>query len=539
MHFSRIFSLQTKTITSAAILLGVASFVSRAIGILRDRIFAHFFGAGPELDAYFAAFRIPDLLYNLLIVGALSAGFIPIFAKLWSTKKEEAWRITSAMINILGVVLCIFCAILYIFTPSLMPLLVPGFNEQTMQTTATLTRIMLISPLLLGLSGILSGALQSLKAFLVYSLTPIVYNIGIIIGALAFVPLFGISGLAYGVILGAFLHLLIQIPPLLRAGFRYRMLFLWRNEHVKAIGKLMIPRTLGLATTQLNLTTITLFSSTLGVGSVAIFNFASNIQHFPVGIIGISFAIAAFPTLAELFAEKKTDEMKQHFMRTIHLILFFIIPLGILFLLLRAQIVRVVLGSGQFDWTDTIHTANTLAFFTLSFFAQALIPLLVRMFFALHDTWTPFLVGLISALINIIAAMYLKETWLGVSGLALAFSIAMIVQLLLLWLTLRTKIGSFQEIKSLQFIYKIFVAAVVMAVAVQFLKAPLAAAVDMTKFWGIFTQGTISGITGLMIYCIICHLFRVKEMTDIAGMFTKRILKMKPQQAELTETDEV
>lgn len=533
------FSNQSKTITGAAIILGAASFVSRLIGIFRDRIFAHTFGAGPILDSYYAAFRIPDLVYNLIIVGTLSAGFIPIFTELINKDKKEAWRMTNSIINILGLSLVVICSVLFIFTPQIMPYLVPGFSAENLSMTIMLTRIMFLSPILLGVSGIISSVLQSFKSFLIYSITPIVYNIGIIIGALFFVPVMGVKGLAYGVILGALLHLSIQIPDLIRHGFRYQIIFDFKNSYVKKIGKLMIPRALGLATTQLNLVVITVLASTVGAGSIAIFNLANNIQQFPIGIIGVSFAIAAFPTLSQLVAEEKKEQLSELLSQAIRQVLFFMIPLTIIFLLLRAQIVRVILGSGEFNWTDTINTANTLAFFSLSFFAQALAPLLMRAFFALHDTWTPFVIGMTSAIINILLGSYLKNI-LGVSGLALSFSVSMAIQLALLWLTLRKKIGNLQENKLLLFLNKISFAALVMAIFVQFIKNPIANLVDMTRLWGILTQGAIAGIFGLVLYCTICYMLKLEEIIQLRASLEKRFLRLKNiPNGELTEADEI
>ncbi|MCB9799000.1 murein biosynthesis integral membrane protein MurJ, partial [Candidatus Nomurabacteria bacterium] len=385
----RLVSLQSKTITGAAIVLAAASFVSRVIGVIRDRIFAHSFGAGDVLDVYYAAFRIPDIVYNLVIVGALSAGFIPIFLKAYTKNKKEAWEMTNSLIHILGLALILVCALLYIFTPQLMHLVVPGFDDEKLSQTVILTRIMFLSPLLLGLSAIVSGVLQSLKSFFVYSLTPIVYNLGIIFGTVALVPHFGIVGLAYGVIIGACFHLLIQIPTLFAHGYRYQCLLNVKNRYLIDIGKLMIPRILTLGTVQLNLLVITILASTLGTGSVSAFNFANNLQHFPIGLIGISFAVAAFPVFSKLFAEENQEAFISHIVTTVKQILFFILPLTLIFLLLRAQIVRILLGSGAFDWGDTIMTANALAFFSLSLFAQCLVPLLIRAFYAMHNTWIP------------------------------------------------------------------------------------------------------------------------------------------------------
>ncbi len=556
----KILSSQSNSITGAAVVLGLASFVSRLIGIIRDRLFAHHFGAGDILDTYYAAFRIPDLVYNLIIVGALSAGFIPIFLKILnpdshrsessfeddkvnqaSSKadvKKLAWQVTNSVINILGLILIITCGILFIFTPQLMKLVVPGFEAEKMQMTITLTRIMFLSPILLGISGIASSVLQSFKNFFIYSLTPIMYNLGIIIGVIFFVPIWGINGLAYGVILGALLHLLIQIPSLYYHGFRYQTLFLWKNKYVREIGKLMIPRTLGMAVSQINLLVITILASTLTAGSIAIFNLANNLQYFPIGLIGISFAIAAFPTLAKFVAENKKEEMVNQLSSTIRQILFFILPVTILFILLRAQIVRVVLGSGQFDWSDTILTADTLAFFSLSLFAQCLIPLLARAFYALHDTWTPFFVGIISAIINVISAIYFKQI-LGVSGLALGFTIGMIVQISLLWLLLRKNLKTLHEGKIIISLYKISTATIVMALLVQSLKAPLANLVDMTKFWGILTQGFVAGGIGLLVYWFICWLLKLEEMEQFIGSLKRRWLKLTNVQGEIDGADEI
>ncbi|MBU2542504.1 murein biosynthesis integral membrane protein MurJ [Patescibacteria group bacterium] len=556
----KILSSQSNSITGAAVVLGLASFVSRLIGIVRDRLFAHHFGAGDVLDAYYAAFRIPDLVYNLIIVGALSAGFIPIFLKILNpdshrgegsfeedkngktsteeTRKKLAWQVTNSVINILGIILILTCGLLFIFTPQLMKFVVPGFEADKMQMTITLTRIMFLSPILLGISGIASSVLQSFKNFLIYSLTPIMYNLGIIIGVIFFVPIWGINGLAYGVILGALLHLAIQIPSLYHHGFKYQALFLWKNKHVREIGKLMIPRTLGMAVSQINLLVITILASTLTAGSIAIFNLANNLQYFPIGLIGISFAIATFPTLAKFVAENNRQEMISQLSSTIRQILFFIIPITILFLLLRAQIVRVVLGSGEFDWSDTILTANTLAFFSFSLFAQCLIPLLARAFYALCDTWTPFFVGIVSTIVNVIAALYFRQI-LGISGLALGFSIAMIVQMSLLWLLLRKQLGTLYESKILISLYKISTASVVMAILIQALKIPLANLVNMTKFWGILTQGFVAGIVGLLVYLFICWFLKLEEMEHFLGSLKRRWLKLTNVQGEIDGADEI
>jgi len=528
------FSLTTNTITGAAIILGTASLASRLIGIIRDRIFAHLFGAGDILDAYYAAFRIPDFIFNLLIVGALSAGFIPVFTKLLLKNKDEAWRVANSIANLAAILLIIVCGTLFIFTPEITEKIVPGFSPEKIKLAANLTRVMLLSPILLGLSSVANSILQSFKYFFIFSITPIMYNLGIIIGALFLVPIFGTIGLAYGVVLGSLMHLLIQIPSLLKLGYHYKGVFELKNQAVREICALIIPRTLGLAVGQINLLVITTITSTLSIGSVAVFNLANNLQFFPIGIIGVSFAVAAFPTLSELSAQGKKEEMIQSLSHTIRQILFFIIPLTIVFLLLRAQIVRVVLGSGKFDWTDTIATADALAFFSLSLFAQSLIYLLARAFYALKDTVTPLWIAILSAVINIALCVYFKN-YFGVLGLAFAFSISAILQMVLLWVLLRFQLGTLNESVILKSLFKISLAAVAMSLTVQFLKYPLSLFVDMTKFWGIFAQGAIAGIIGLLVYWFICWLLRLEEMQDFLASAKRRWIRLQNVPREVEE----
>lgn len=531
----KFFSSPSASITGAAITLGAASFVSRAIGIIRDRIFAHTFGAGELLDAYYAAFRIPDLVYNLLVLGALSAGFIPIFLELLERNKTHAWRTVNIVMNLLGVVLVVVCAALFFATPLLLRKFLPGFSAEQLLLASRLTRTMLLSPILLGVSSIVSSILQSFKLFFIYSLAPIVYNVGIIIGAVAFVPIFGPQGLAYGVILGCLLHLGIQLPALFRTGFRYAPTFR-PDAAVRKIAAHILPRTLSLAAHQVNFLAATALASSLPVGSISVFNFATNLQYLPVGIIGVSFAMAALPTLSAAAAKKNMNQFVEQLGTTTRVMMFFILPLTVLFLLLRAQIVRVVLGSGGFDWTATVQTADTLAFFSLSLFAQCLVILIVRAFFALQDTWTPLAASIVTMITNVLLMTTLQPI-LGVAGLALAISLATMLQLALLWLLLRRKVGGLEEGRGLTSLYKISAAALLMAVVIQMLKTPIAGIVDMTRFWGIATQATLAGIAGLLVYAAVCYLLHLEEILHLQKSFRRRFMKIREVQSEILDVD--
>ncbi len=524
----KILNSQSKSITGAAIIISGATLVSRLVGLLRDRIFAHYFGAGPTMDAYYAAFKIPDLVYNLLIVGALSAGFIPAFTKLFnnSEDKSPAWKLANNVLNITAISLGVLSVIGVIFTPALAPLIAPGFSAASKEMVVSFTRIMFGSTILLGLSMVIGGVLQSLRAFFLYSLAPIFYNVGIIIGATVLVPLWGVNGLAWGVVLGAFLHFSLQTYSAYANGYRWRWHLNFKDKETRLVGKLMIPRTLGLAISQLNLVIITVLASLLPVGSVAIFNFANNLQAVPIGIIGIPFALAVFPVLSMAASQNNTPEFIKNLSSTIRQILFLIIPSSIIIMLLRAQVVRVVLGTGKFDWAATINTADTLALFALSLFAQALIPVIARAFYALANTKTPFVIGVISELISVIAALILMKP-LGVAGLALAFSIGSILNFFILTVALRNNLKGIDGEKIMSSLFRIILAAIPMALVIQFSKYPLAKIFDQTHFFGILGQGLVASLAGLAIYLLICYLLRVPELMQLKNSLARRWLQTK------------
>lgn len=522
----KILSYQSKTLTGAALVLGFASLLSRIVGVARDRILAHQFGAGIELDIYTSAFRIPDFIYNLLIVGALSAGFIPLFLEIYNKDKKDAWKFTSNVINIIFIAIGLISLGLYFFTPELLKILVPGFSQTERITTIELTRVMLWSPIILGLSAVVSSVLQSLRSFFIYSLAPILYNLGIILGAIFLVPHFGLLGLAYGVVIGALLHLLIQIPILYKAGFHYQRVINIRDTQIRKLSKTMIPRTLTLASVQCTTLFITSFASVLGAGSIAIFNFANNIYSLPIGIIAVSFAIAVFPTLSEYAAAKDFENFKKQLSLTTRQILFFILPATVLFILLRAQIVRVLLGSGAFNWNDTITTANTVGIFSLSLFSQSLLALLNRAFYALQNTKTPLFIAVISMGFTAALSFYFKN-YFGVTGLALGISIGSIFQVILLWMALRKKLGKIDTKNILFSVGKISIACIALAFVTQELKYPISLLLNMDTFVGIFFQGLFSGLAGILVYGVVSYLLKVHEMQLLCSSLHRKWLKLR------------
>jgi putative peptidoglycan lipid II flippase len=519
----RLWNGETEGVAAAAALISIASFTSRLFGLVRDRLLATSFGAGRELDAYYAAFRLPDFLYNLLILGALSAGFIPLFTELKERKGlPAALRFTSQTLSLIGSVLVILCVAGIIAAPAIVPLLARGFGPEKQALTATLTRIMFLSPLFLGISAIMGGVLQSSKRFFAFAFAPIFYNLGIIVGIVFFTPWLGLSGLAWGVVLGAFAHGFVQYLAVRPIGALSLPWPSFAPEPIRRMVRLMLPRTAGLAVAQVNLVIILFFASSLGEGSVSVFNLAGNLQSFPLGLIGISFAVAAFPVLAEAVGAQRSELFLQTLHQATRRILYFILPLCVLFIVLRAQIVRVVLGDGRFDWNDTRLTLEVFALLTLALPAQALTQLFARAFYALQEAWLPFLIACLSELTTAAVAWASYRSF-GVNGLALAIVAGSVVNIVLLLCLLRRKMPVRMLSKSS------FRFALIMAFALG-LQALVTYAVNygmgtwfapLSRAWMVLLQGAVAGMLGGLTFLFVTTRFALAESELIIKLKSK------------------
>ncbi len=517
----------SESITRSAVLIATMGLASRGLGLVRDRILAVEFGAGDILDAYYTAFKVPDLIYNLLILGALSAAFIPIFAGLISKngKSKEAWRLVNIMLSVGVVSVAVISFVMLIFSRGIVDLIAFGYDDSKKELVLEMTRIMLLGPILLGVSGIIGGVLNSFKKFFFYSLSPIFYNLGIIIGAVFLTKYFGPRGLALGVVLGSLLHLLIQVPEAYRCGLRFKFDFDWRNRYFKKVITLMIPRTIGIATSQINLVIVVVLASTLASGSLAIFNFANNLQSVPLGLFGISFAIASFPVLSRLWARGDKNKFVLELTDTLRKIIFFIIPLSALMYTLRAQIVRVVLGAGAFNWEDTELTFAALGIFLFSLWAQSLIPLLARAFYAMHNTKIPFIVGVLSELLNISLAVLLIRSY-GVLGLVTAFSISASFNALVLYFWLRKKVGGIRKKGVIRTFFKVSLATLIMVMVVQSLKNIIGSEPfgEKQTFMGIFVQLIISLVGGPLVFVLIGKMLKIRELNHFIKTLHKKLI---------------
>jgi putative peptidoglycan lipid II flippase len=542
---NKLLNTQTKSISSASLILAASYLISAFLGLMRDRLLAGTFGAGSELDIYYTAFTVPDFIALIMVFGAIAAAIIPIFSSYIIKSKEDAWQYVSTLLNIFLGLLIVVCIILIIFTPIIISLIAPGFSGDKRETTILLMRIMFLSPIILGASNIISGILQVFHRFLVTALAPIMYNIGIIIGIFFFVPKFGLPGLAFGVVLGGAMHLLIQLPSFLFSGFRYRPSFNLRHPGVIKTIKLMVPRSLGLGAGQLNTIATTAIASTLMSGSIALFNLANNLSSMLVSVVAVSMSVAIFPSMSMSFLQDSEEKFLQKFSNVFRQVIFLIIPLSILIIILRAQIVRVVLGVGKFDWVDTRLTTACLGILGVSLFAQGLIFILSKTFYAAHNTKIPAIVSGLTVIFNIAASLFLVQVIrispdfsmfiqalfrleglanIGVVGLALSYSVTAILECFLLLFLLYKRFPNLKVKEISDSLLKILIASCVMVVFTFLTRQILVQynLISLQTFWEVFLQLFLSSIVGVATYFVVTLLLKSPELKIIKDSLLKK-----------------
>ena len=459
----------TRSLALAALIVAAGFLGSRLLGLLRSVIIAEAFGTEPELDAYWVAFRLPDLVFQLLAGATLASAFIPTFAAV-STRQGEvaAWRLASSVLNLLLGATVVFAIVAFFLAPVLVPLLAPGLGEATGQEeeltdlAVEMTRLMLVSAVVFSVSGMFMGILNARRHFLTPALAPMVYNLSIIVAALVSDEVYG---LAVGVVVGSLIHLLIQLPELRFAGMAYRLVADWRDTAVREVARLMGPRVLGLAATQVNFYFIGIFfASTLSAGAISALSFAWLITMTPMGVIGMAISTAAFPTLAEQ-AARRDVQLASTLRGALRLIIFLSLPIGAGIALLARPLVVVLLQRGAFDASSTDLTAEALIFFAPVLFAHSGIEILSRGYYATGDTRTPVAFAVTAMLINLVLSALLVDS-LELQGLALALSIATVFEFVLLFIGLRQRIPTLMEDHLLGGLWRMAVATGVMAIAV-------------------------------------------------------------------------
>lgn len=546
-----ILNTEINGIHSAALILGAAGLCSRALGVLRDRLLAGSFGAGRELDIYYAAFQIPDFLNVLFMLGAASAAILPIFQEYLARDREAARRMISQLFTLFSAAAAVLAAAVFFLMPRLVPLITPGFSLEARQVTMGISRILLISPVVLGLSGILSAVSQSFGIFWAFALSPIFYNIGIIAGIFFLIPSFGIYGVAAGVILGVVGHIAVQFLVVSPLGFFPR--FLWRGEReaIVKVLRLSLPRILAISLSHLTFILIVAFASTLAVGSIAVFQLAYNLYYLPVGIFGISYATAIFPKISRAWIVRDAAEFFSELFLGIRTMFFWLIPATVFFIVLRAHIVRVALGAGVFSWEDTRLTAAVLAALAVAMTADALSILAIRGFYALENTRVPLFINTATALVSVALAFLLayvlsapsffQETATAifrisdlahpeVVGLALGFALGRAVNAFLMIgavvrLSRRSFGGATSYPVSFRWLGEIISAALVAGFLAYLTRASFSATLPLISFMQVFWQGIISGLVGCAAYGAILWVWGNEEIRGILGVLHKKFLR--------------
>jgi putative peptidoglycan lipid II flippase len=423
-----------RVLAQASLVLTVAALASRILGWLRLLVIGSQFGASADLDAYFAAFRIPDLIFQLVVAGALSAALIPVFSSYRAREEEaEAWRLASSVINLVLIALGVLSLLMAIFAPVFVPLVAPGFDQPTTELTVRMTRIMLLSPVFIGMGAVVSGILNSYERFTVPAVAPLLYNLCIIGSAIVLAPLIGVQGLAIGVVIGSIAHLAVQLPDLRRVGQRYDLTIGLGHPGVRQVVWLMGPRVLGLAAGQINFLASTFLASGLAEGSLTAYNYAFQLMQVPVGVVGVSVAIALFPRLSRAAALGKIREVRATVAQALRILIFAAAPLTAIMIVLRGPLTAVFFQYGLFSASSTDRTAGALLFFTLGLAAFIVVAVLARAFYALQDTRTPVIWAVVAVALNVPLMAWLVGP-MGIDGLALATAATVSLEVLgLVW----------------------------------------------------------------------------------------------------------
>ncbi len=444
------------SVLSAATIIMFMVVASRVLGLVRQRTLAHFF-APSELSLFFAAFRLPDLIFEVLVFGTFSSAFIPVFTKALKNGRKEAWEIAGTVANISLVVFGALALLASIFADRIYGLMVPGFSVEARLEIVKLARILFAAQGFFVISYVLTGVLESLRRFLVPALAPLFYNLGIILGTLFLTPRLGLLAPVIGVFVGAFFHFLVQVPLAIKLGFRF-VPRVRVTPAVKKIGKLAAPRIIEISFMQVSKTVELFLASLISTASYTYFTFANSLQLLPIGLFGTSIAKAALPTLARLSGSRK--KFSDTLLSSLYQIVFLVTPIATILVILRIPLVRLVFGTQIFSWEATVQTGMVVSAFAVGVVFQAASALLARAFYALHDTRTPVTVSVIGILITVTTSFILIRGFgFPVWGLAAAFSLGAFFQATTLFYLINKKL-KISSIAAIGPIFKSVIAAV-------------------------------------------------------------------------------
>lgn len=534
------FQTEVRGIHDAAYMLGGFAVLSALLAIVRDRLFASTFGAGELLDVYFSAFRIPDILFVTIASVVSVFALVPFLEE--KNSEESSQRFFGNVVLVFSCALSLSAFLIFLFIPNITRVVFPALSAGAYgEMLVHISRILLLQPILLGLSAILTAVVQIKGRYLLFALAPLLYNLSIIVGIMVCYPLWGVSGIAWAVVLGAFLHVSIQMPFVTRAGF---MQFVFSSIDWTQLARLVrasLPRTIALASTNILLFIITIIAATYPEGSVSIFTLAFNLQSAPLAIIGASYSVAAFPTLARHFARGESQEFVHHILTAARHIIFWSLPFLALFVVLRAHIVRVVLGAGAFDWTDTRLVAAAVALFMVSLVAQGLSLLFIRGYYAAGKTVFPLIVTIASSVFTVFLALNMGQWFMqfellrntleillrveDVSGtvvlmLPLSFAVGALVQASIFVAFFEYHFASVRASLS-RVAFEVFGASVVAAFCAHETLALFAPVVLLERALGVFAQGFIAGFIGIIAGVFTLFLLGNQELKEVFSAFHK------------------
>ena len=504
-------------ILKATGIIMIAMFISRILGYVRDVVIYTMFGQNYYTDAYNAAFSVPDLLYYLLVGGALSSAFIPVISGyIAKDEKEEAWHVVSTVCNLIIILLLLGITAGMIYTENFIKLLVPGFDQESLALTVTLTRIMFAQSFFMTLNGIIQGVLHSDKHFLSPAIGSVLYNVGIILIGLLFAQWFGIAGFSIGVVGGSVLNFLVLLPALKATGIRYYPEINLQHPGVKKLFRLIIPVFIGLSVTHLNLfVTQNLASQLPQEGMISALRASQRISMLPIGIFGLAIAVSFFPSLTGHAAKNERPEYIRLLSLGLRTIVYVTLPSAVGIAALKTPIVRAMFEQGNFTPANTEATAYALMFYSIGIVAYSAQALLYRSFYATEDTKTPVIVGVTTMSLNIILSIILIR-FLFHGGLALAHSVAGVFNMVILLAVIKYRFGQIDGKNMLISFTKTGLCSIIMGISVYY------TALLFDSHFGVLSkslqisQVLAATLVGALIYFI---------MTSLAGMEEARIVR--------------
>jgi len=546
-----VLSREFSNVHQAALLLGVAAFLSQILGLVRDRLLANIIGPSINLDIYYTAFRIPDFLFVSIASLVSITVLIPFIVDTLNNdteSKEKSRQLFSNIFTVFLLLITFVSSLIWIFLPKIIPFVTPGFSGENLQQVIIVSRIMLLQPILLGLSNLFGSITQLYKRFFVWAIAPLFYNLGVIVGIIFFYKGFGVTGLAFGVVLGACMHLLIQLPVLFKYNFLPKITHPKKWKETGKVFVLSIPRTIGLSCNSIAEIAIISLATTFTVGSVSVYQLSFNMESFPITIIGLSYSVAVFPLLTSLWKKGDYQKYLEYVSNVSRQIIFWSLPIISLFVVLRAHIVRVVLGSGNFSWTHTRLVAASLALFTFAVIGQGMIHLFVRAYYAKGNTYKPLFVNILSASFIIVSAHLLSRLFISndtfryfiesllrvvdvpgteVLMLPLAYAIGSLINafVLIILFSRDMKIYGFDSKPIAKTFLYSFGASCFIGLGAYMTLNIFAPLYDQSTFIGILLQGIVAGLVGTSLGLIVLKLLKSEELDSAYMTIRKKFWK--------------